>query len=550
MSIMHFHERAGTYRDLDLDPQLHALARQIAEAIGHGASSVDVRNGLEAIGFINYGSGKGGYSVFRMIDEIDRRITLHLTPIGPSILDEMPRFILLERRSHFYWNHIKDEAVATMLDSATPRESKVRGFTYSGAFFQSQEWAALQSRYAKEMADYASACRQMGTLKLSVHKRNPHSAKSPSPPNDLASLKTFIRSGRQAFHQWRDDKRWKQMQVEVKRMAKLVKQYQREGKAPNRVILYLEGLDCAGKSSTGKVICDALEHCGFSVATAQHNKPPTPEQLLRPWMDRGRFEYPDDMSPDGPCPEYAALVWDRGPIGDFIYGFLSRASLDEKMEKYREFREYDCKCREDDVLFFKCFYVTDRDSIASTLGKRLAHKQIVKDLRTWLDANSLPHYREGLEEIERHIDPTDFVAFNRYEENLAKFSDVVRNTDIVGRVGHQTQGPVNYHNHWLVINTSDRHAARLSMMKAFRHHLDMFAAYPGRPRNTAWRRLLNCFRKEKDDIYDDSERVPNDIVDRTEYGLPIRVVWQAFLLFLLFYAYSYKTWDFSFEDIT
>jgi hypothetical protein len=60
----------------------------------------------------------------------------------------------------------------------------------------------------------------------------------------------------------------------------------------------------------------------------------------------------------------------------------------------------------DGVLFLKLLFVADKDSIALTLGKRLAHKTIAQtDLKTWLDANSIEHDREGLAEIEDHIDP-------------------------------------------------------------------------------------------------------------------------------------------------
>ena len=102
-------------------------------------------------------------------------------------------------------------------------------------------------------------------------------------------------------------------------------------------------------------------------------------------------------------------------MGDFVYGNLNELSTKEKLERYTEFRQYDYNCRLNDVLFCKVFFVADRDSIAKTLGKRLAHKKIARDLHAWLDANnSVKEYREGLQEIEAHIDPTDFTAFNRY----------------------------------------------------------------------------------------------------------------------------------------
>ena len=96
--------------------------------------------------------------------------------------------------------------------------------------------------------------------------------------------------------------------------------------------------------------------------------------------------------------------------------------------------EYSAMLRRKNILFCKLLYVTDRDSIARTLGKRLAQKKIVRDLRTWLDSSNGSHggaiTREGLDEIEAHIDPTDFVAFNSYHDNLNKFMTFARNTDI------------------------------------------------------------------------------------------------------------------------
>jgi polyphosphate kinase 2 (PPK2 family) len=202
----------------------------------------------------------------------------------------------------------------------------------------------------------------MRTCRLPAAKRNPQESQVPSPPIDLASLKNFIRSGRNNFKQHRDDVRWKEINVQVVKLSKLVAKLQRDRKAPTRVILYLEGLDCSGKSSTGMLVCDALEKCGYTVDMAQHNRPPTPEQRKKAWMDRIRFEYPEDMFEEGTeVPDFASLVWDRGPAGDFVYGNLSELSQLQKLHRYKEFRAYDYTAREEGVLFLKCFFVTDKD---------------------------------------------------------------------------------------------------------------------------------------------------------------------------------------------
>ena len=160
-------------------------------------------------------------------------------------------------------------------------------------------------------------------------------------------------------------------------VSKVLKQYERNGRAPKEVILYFEGLDCAGKSSTGNLIANALTESGYTVTVAQHNRPPTPEQRSKPWMDRGRFEYPEDLfRAEKKVPKHPAAIWDRGPAGDFVYGAFRSLSDKEKLKRFQEFKEYDHVCSSKGVLFVKLFFVSDRDSIAATLGKRLAVRKL------------------------------------------------------------------------------------------------------------------------------------------------------------------------------
>jgi polyphosphate kinase 2 (PPK2 family) len=340
----------------------------------------------------------------------------------------MPHYLLIERNSQSI-SLPQDITTSSLVitTAAKPPEATLDGYTYSGAYFKPQEWASLKRRFDQELQDYSTACHLRRTHRLPPDARSPHHNKAASPPCDLASLKSFVRMGRQHWKQRRDNAKWKQIQRQVQRTAKIVHQYQKQQKAPKRVILYLEGLDCAGKSSTGLLIVQTLKECGFGVTVAQHNRPPTAEQQNHPWMDRIRFEYPDDMyTSNEVVPSNAAVVWDRGPAGDFVYGGFDQLSDEDKLKKYEEFRSYDIHCREEGVMFLKFFFVADKDSIAATLGKRLAHKQIVRDLRVWLDANSVEHTREDLDAIVAHIDPTDFVAFNKYNNNIMLFSDFAR----------------------------------------------------------------------------------------------------------------------------
>jgi hypothetical protein len=117
-------------------------------------------------------------------------------------------------------------------------------------------------------------------------------------------------------------------------------------------------------------------------------------------------------------------------VGDFVYGNLNDLPLETKEKRYQEFRDFDHMCRDKGILFLKLLFATNRDSIAKTLGKRLAQKKMARDLKTWLQASGgKDESFEGLDLIEAHIDPTDFVAFNNYERNLRIFSNVALNTD-------------------------------------------------------------------------------------------------------------------------
>lgn len=268
--VAHFHPNAGVFQDTVLDPELILIGHQVAEMIGHGMVPEETRKKLASVKFEVVGSGQGGYAVYRRLQrEPPMAIYLHVTPYGPSILDEMPQYVVLERKNLKQGRKVgtlqlSDKAI---LNAAIPPEASLYGYTYSGAFFKNQEWAALTARYRETLADYDVACKRLKTA-WSMRGSNPIY----SPPSDLWTLKEFVRSGHAPKKVRKDKRRWKEINKQVKEMASMVAKYQKLGKAPKRVILYLEGLDCTAKSSTGGLVCKALEDCGYVVRTAQHNR--------------------------------------------------------------------------------------------------------------------------------------------------------------------------------------------------------------------------------------------------------------------------------------
>mmetsp|Transcript_17226 Transcript_17226/g.32607 ORF Transcript_17226/g.32607 Transcript_17226/m.32607 type:complete len:884 (-) Transcript_17226:131-2782(-) len=456
---------AGTYRNTNDDLFCLEYAKKIAAAIGHGSDPLLVRRNLGVIGFELFGTGYGGYSLYRakLLRNNGIMLMLHITPYGPSIANEMPRYMILERKKMDDITSFHSKGFCTVARMKT--DAIVKGFAYSGAFFTFQEWAALKLRYDREKLNYDTACRFMGYKSNSVF-----AVSNFTPPTDLVSLKGFIRTGRFPNKKKRDNARWGQVMKELDHLSRKLTSMERKGIAPRGVIIYFEGLDCAGKSSTGGLIMKALEQAGYDIAQVQYNKPPTEEEKLRPWM--WRFKQPATVI-KGKVHK-SALVWDRGPAGDFVYGKLSELSTKQKLERYLEFHQFEEECLSNGIMFCKLMFVTSRDSISTTLGKRLAHKEIVRDLHAWLDANSIHHVRDGLSEIENHIDPTDFVAVNKYEHNLKTFHDFVLHTDHVGR-SHDAHNSECAYIPWLIINTSKRHLARIQIMKSFEKQLDLYA---------------------------------------------------------------------------
>jgi polyphosphate kinase 2 (PPK2 family) len=479
---------------------LARVAKLVAKALGasqsigvDGSQNQAVALALE--GFSQIGAGSGGYAVYvchRRVWSADTKaegeetpILLHVTPYGPSILGVMPRYVVLEFEDSIDRRGKWSEYLSQKVYEGPP---VVEGYCYQGAFFSPHHFAALGAMYDKQLYTFAKACRAMCT---------PKAGRSPNPPTDLRSLKVFLAEGKLGRKRRRNDRQMRHLQGKIDSLTRQLETMWKKQTAPSGIILYFEGLDCSGKSSTGGLVQEALEKAGYHVSIRQYNRPPTPDQKQQPWMDR--FQVPDETSsvvlaiPQGGSSEEGTakddnaaatnelwsacenalgqgLVWDRGPLGDFVFGELGQATRAVRQERYAEFMEFDRTLYEKNILFCKMLFVTNRDSIAQTLGKRLAQRQMAQDLHTWLQASrgggDSPFGEEGFEgwdEITLHIDPTDFIAFNNYQRNLRIFANAALHTDAD-------------ENPWLVVNTTDRYAARKQLLQAFAAQVQRFHA--------------------------------------------------------------------------
>ena len=350
------------------------------------------------------------------------------------------------------------------------------GYCYQGAFFSPHHFAEMKGMFDKQLQTYEAGCRM---LPRTARRHNEMSI-----PMDLPSLKKFLDAGKRNRKRKQNKKEFNELQKVVTSIAKDISRMDKKSR-PKGVILYFEGLDCSGKSSTGGLVQQVLEQAGYDVLMRQYNRPPTAEQQKMDWMDR--FEVPGgeggstnltvELTPKDTTDhdneletKPIAIVWDRGPAGDFVYGGFNTMLSSEKARYFDEFIAFDHRCQENDILFLKLLFVTNRDSIASTLGKRLAQKHMARDLKSWLRACTPSSVRgrgddektvslyAGLNAIAGHIDPTDFIAFNNYERNLQQFANFALNTETKD-------------NPWVVVNTVNRYDARKSLLKVFRSYL-------------------------------------------------------------------------------
>lgn len=495
--VQHFNAESGREQEDTL--LLSDLAKKVAMALAKVQDARLDKGGMkrqnETIaeqGFRLVGFGTGGYAVYKTYvtvqvsseasaDENFQPVLVHVTPYGPSMLGVLPHYIVLEMgNSH-------DRRAAWFETIASRRwagPSVMEGFTYRGGFFSPHHFAEMKQAYGDVRKNYDRACAAIS---------DPSTGPKHSPPVDAASIKKFLNTGevdrirnRNKIH---DEYLHEQVAMIAKKLQSMMKS--KNGcLAPQGVILYLEGLSCSRKSSTGDLILQALNDAGFQVEQRVYKTPPTEEQICQGWMNR--FETPDTSSlpidrveggeMDGEnknktkgeeCTgdhQHIAVVWNGGPAGDFVYGALGEAPESEKCDHYREFMAFDNECFKKNILFIKILFVTNRDSISSLIGIRLGVQNVTQDLHKWLTAsygveraNSIIN---GLKLRDMSNDTTDFEAYNAYQSTLSKFGSFALNTD-------------SNCNPWLVVDTADHFLASYQLLKVFAAQIDAYAHVKG-----------------------------------------------------------------------
>jgi len=260
------------------------LAKFAATCLGKESDPMLINKHMKSQGFRQVGCGSGGYAVYHYRSG-EVSVLLHATPYGPSIYDEIPKYIVLEHAESQDTRGVWSQYLSQLIYPGPP---VVEGYCFKGAFFNSFQYASLREKYDSELSAYDRACKLMNSM-------NPSSQ---NPPTDLLSLKAFLETGRTEKQKEKRAAKFRYQEAVVARLVKVIRAKigQMGGgaggsgvitsKAPVGIILYLDGLDCVGKSSTSTKVQAALEQAGYKVTMCRYNKPPTAEEKKRPWMER------------------------------------------------------------------------------------------------------------------------------------------------------------------------------------------------------------------------------------------------------------------------
>ncbi len=323
------------------------------------------------------------------------------------------------------------------LELEGPRGGKLaeeRRVVVGGAVVSKAIFGRMREKYEDVLDDFHDALEEAGKGPL---------------PRTFDQLKAFIDGAKSVKAQAAEAAEDAQVTARLDALAARLGVLRAEGRAPARVVVYTDGPDGAGKSSTGAILMQALAKAGYDTDVAIF-KAPTAAERAQHWLQRFRDKGVPPQAGD-------ARFWDRGPAGDAVYGKKSPA---EAKEMAAELRALEAQLADQGVLLFKAHIFAAPERSAETFGKRLARRAAADELELHLAAkgplDDATH--AALDNIRSRIDDDDFAA-------LASFPDVQARFLRFSKLANYT-----------VVDATDRHAARLALVDALSSAVEAYAA--------------------------------------------------------------------------
>ncbi len=310
----------------------------------------------------------------------------------------------------------------------TRGKKELSAMHFGNILIRQDHWDALEERFDKEMKRWKKA--------VKVNKKKPL-------PVCLETLKTYTTAGDSKKRAKKKAKQAKEIRGRLDALGSKIKTVLEAGNGPSRIVIYSDGPDAAGKSSTGAVVLGALDRAGYNTRT-QIFKLPVPGQH---WLKR----FIDDGVPN----HQSVVFWDRGPAGDCVYG-----PHGDRMNRAMtiEFNGFEARLQAKGILLLKMQIYATREKQCKTFGKRLAREVIAEGLLN--KAKRLTRQQEeDLELVAYKVDGDDYRSFENYQATEDKFMLFATSTQVCSN--------------WLIEDASDRHACRVRLIKDFNKRINL-----------------------------------------------------------------------------
>jgi len=269
-------------------------------------------------------------------------------------------------------------------------------------------------------------------------------------PTHVEGLKRFIALGESKGERAETARRKRHLLERVWHIARKMKAMQDQGTLPKGFVVYFDGPDGAGKSSTAKWIWRIFKRVGIE---SQFSAFKTPKDSIgQPPIERYRQR-------GRPQPQ-TAMFWDRGPAGDAVYGGLNRGAC---VRHARNFCRYEQELRNDGVMMLKAFLYATPTKQADIFGKRTARQDIANELELLYRQRGQFTEKIGaaIQEIRSTIKPAEFQSIRTFDQVLPRFEDFAKLT--------------SRHSPTHVLDASKRYPTRLELLDAFEAQLDAWS---------------------------------------------------------------------------
>lgn len=305
------------------------------------------------------------------------------------------------------------------------KKPKKEGVAVEGTILPPDLWHTMKVRVENTMDEFAAGLKLLG--------KNPL-------PTSFDGVKALIDSGRGAKVKEKEAIQDAQIAAALAQLQAQIEDLKAKGIAPQKVVVYVDGPDGAGKSSTGAIVLQALAAAGYTTSAVPF-KAPTAAERSQHWLQR----FKDNGIPQG---EFQAVLWDRGPAGDTVYGPRTPAEVTKMAD---EFKQMEQDLAKEGVLMLKLHIFADPEKQAETFGKRLGRQAVADEIEGRLvKAGKLTDVGRNQLDVVRHkIDGDDFRALVRFDEYQAKFKRFSKASGM------------------RMIDATKRHDARLEIISAF-----------------------------------------------------------------------------------